>query len=356
MGIEGEQLVLDYLSRVGDLAHGTRMSATQRATLVNGLRDEIGRRRAEAGGADSRASVKRILGKMGRPEDVVAAAAEHGSAPGTTPASVPAPAPVPAPRPVAEPPRKERSRRERRTKERAAKERAPVESPPAGPPVESAPAGPPGGPDAPAWPEVPLGGPQRDAEPWPDGQIGRFFGGIEIPEMLRASPAPAEADPDAALDAALDPETAAEAEEAVRPTEPERAARTARGRRWARAALSGRRVGGPVEYLGVLLLVAGTVAGSIVVLGLGWLVTYWSPRLSRRAAQWATFGMPALVGGGYLLWLLGRTAGYWGPALAEGEADGAFADHWPWLLRGAALASAAFLLHRARRKRPPADA
>ncbi|RKN41726.1 hypothetical protein D7294_14725 [Streptomyces hoynatensis] len=122
--------------------------------------------------------------------------------------------------------------------------------------------------------------------------------------------------------------------------------------RLARAALLGKRAGGPVELLGVLLLVAGTVVGSIVVLGLGWLTAYWSPRLSRRVAQWATFGMPALVFGGYGLWLLARSGGWGGAPLEEGEAGAAFDDHWPWLLRTAALASAAFLLWRARRRAP----
>ncbi|WP_049581057.1 hypothetical protein [Streptomyces sp. SBT349] len=89
MGIENEQLVYDYLSRVGDLAHGTRMSAAQRASLVNRLRDEIGRERASAPGSESQATVKRILGRMGRPEDIVAAAAEAPQAPAASPPAAP---------------------------------------------------------------------------------------------------------------------------------------------------------------------------------------------------------------------------------------------------------------------------
>ncbi|ARQ70102.1 hypothetical protein [Streptomyces marincola] len=380
MGIEGERLVLDYLSRVGDLAHGTQMSAQQRATLVNGLRDEIGRQRAAAGGAESGAQVKRILGRMGRPEEVVAAAAERD---GTSAAAQP---PVPEPRPSGGGRTPARTPRRARSEQPPAREAAtarPVpgpsaaERPPAAPrPSESAadregpgvPLGD-GGPDGGLGPggggfggglgaAGGLGGglldkrsddPSERQEPWPDGQIGRFFGGIEIPEMLRAPAAPPDADPGDALD----PEAAAEAEKAVREAVPDPA--VPRRRRWARAALSGRRVGGPVEYLAALLLVAGTVAGEVVVLGLGWLAAYWSPRLSRRLAQWATFGMPAVVVGGYLLWLFGRSAGYWGGPLADGDVEAAFADHWPWLLRGAALASAAFLLYRARRPRPAAE-
>ncbi|MQS06419.1 hypothetical protein FNX48_004260, partial [Streptomyces sp. IF17] len=88
MGIEGEQLVLDYLSRVGDLAHTTGMSPTERRDLVTRLRADITRRRADVQGDESRADVKRILKSVGRPEDVVAAAGERAAA-------------VPAPRPAA---------------------------------------------------------------------------------------------------------------------------------------------------------------------------------------------------------------------------------------------------------------
>ena len=63
--------------------------------------------------------------------------------------------------------------------------------------------------------------------------------------------------------------------------------------------------------------------------------------------------MPATVAGAYTLWLLGRAGGYWGELLAQGEAEALLADHWPWLLRAAALASASFLLYRARRHAPP---
>ncbi|MDT0343265.1 hypothetical protein [Streptomyces litchfieldiae] len=314
MGIEGEQLVFDYLSRVGDLAHGTSMSAAERASLVNKLRDEIGRQRAAAGGAESRASVRRILGKMGRPEDVVAAAAGNPARPAE-------PAPMPRPRPAERPVERPAERQAER----------PVAAPP------------------PAGPEVPLAGPaltDDDDTFWPDGRIGRFVGGIEVPAMLRPPTGPSEAEADA--------EAGEEGEEEEAPVEAAPAKAPARRTRVLKSALSGKRVGGPVELAGVALLLAGTVVGSIYVLGLGWLLAYWSPRLSRRQAQWATFGMPSLVGGGYLLWLLGRAGGYWGATLEEGDAEAAFADHWPWLVRGAALASAAFLLYRARRPRPPA--
>jgi hypothetical protein len=223
------------------------------------------------------------------------------------------------------------------------------------------------GPRGPADPAALAGPPAAPAVPpglfglfgqaprgeWPDGDIGRFVGGIEIPELLR----PSLTDPEApvTLDKPTDAAEAPAAPDAAPDAAPGAAgeARPSPGRRLARAALAGKRVGGPVELLAAALLVGGTVAGSVVVLALGWLAAYWSPKLSRAEAQWATFGMPGTVAGGYLLWLLGRAGGYWGEALAEGEAEEAFADHWPWLLRGAALASAVFLLWRARRRVPP---
>ncbi|GAB2880359.1 hypothetical protein [Streptomyces mayteni] len=314
MGIESEQLVFDYLSRVGDLAHGTSMSAAERAALVGRLRDEIGRQRSAAtGGGESRSSVRRILGRMGTPEDVVASASSGGGGGGGAPPPAPVPAAVPAPE-------------------------APAAAVPL--PLPRLPAAEPG----PAFEAMPKAF-------WPDGDIGGFHGGIEIPEMLR--PGLAGDDEPATL---TKPSDAAADEPPVATAPAPAPARPSPGRRLARAALGGRRVGGPVELLGVILLVGGTVAGSVVVLALGWLTCYWSPRLSRREAQWATFGMPAVVASGYAVWLLGRAGGYWGELLAEGEAEALLSDHWPWLLRGAALASAALLLLRARRHVPPPKA
>ncbi|OEV04895.1 hypothetical protein [Streptomyces oceani] len=87
MGIESDQLVFDYLSRVGDLAHGTSMTAAERARLVSGLRTDIERMRTAAGGAESKAATRRILRRLGRPEDLVANAdgGSGGSADGGGP-------------------------------------------------------------------------------------------------------------------------------------------------------------------------------------------------------------------------------------------------------------------------------
>ncbi|MGW9174074.1 HAAS signaling domain-containing protein, partial [Streptomyces decoyicus] len=69
MGIESDQLVYDYLSRVGDLAQQRGLPAATRMRLVTGLRAEI-----DGQQADSVSGVKRVLARLGTPEAVVAAA------------------------------------------------------------------------------------------------------------------------------------------------------------------------------------------------------------------------------------------------------------------------------------------
>ncbi|UED85723.1 hypothetical protein [Streptomyces profundus] len=323
MGIEDEKLVFDYLSRVGDLAHGTTMSAAERVRLVNRLRDEIGRERSGPG-AESRASVKRILGRLGSPEDVVADAAGGGNAP--PPAAKPA---APSSAPTASLP----PQREAATPEAARPEAA--------------------------GPEVPMGrtGSLPRVDSWRDGQIGGFTGGVDIPELLGPSGLPApergpstEAELEAELEAAEAEAATADAsltQPVVEDENPPRPPR--RGARLARAVLSGRRRGGVIELAGVAALVGGAVWPSLYAMALGWLLAYWSPRLSTREGQWAAVGMPALVATVYAVWLLGRAGGYWGELLQEGDAQTMLADDWALLLRTAALTSAAFLLFRARR-------
>ncbi len=69
VGIESDQLVYDYLSRVGDLAQQRGLPAATRMRLVTGLRAEI-----DGQQADSVSGVKRILARLGTPEAVVTAA------------------------------------------------------------------------------------------------------------------------------------------------------------------------------------------------------------------------------------------------------------------------------------------
>ncbi|WP_336053411.1 hypothetical protein [Streptomyces sp. CA2R101] len=80
MGIESDQLVYDYLSRVGDLAQQRGLPSAMRMRLVTGLRAEI-----DGQQADSVSGVKRILARLGTPEAVVAAAGStDGRAPGAS--------------------------------------------------------------------------------------------------------------------------------------------------------------------------------------------------------------------------------------------------------------------------------
>jgi hypothetical protein len=87
MGIESDQLVYDYLSRVGDLAQATTLTAAERARLVTGLRQAIDDRRGGAPPGSQRAekaSVQKILTGIGSPADVVRQAV-HGGVPETVP-------------------------------------------------------------------------------------------------------------------------------------------------------------------------------------------------------------------------------------------------------------------------------
>ncbi|MFE2251039.1 hypothetical protein ACFXC2_30525, partial [Streptomyces lavendulae] len=88
MGIESDHLVYEYLSRVGDLAQRRQLSSGDRMRLVSGLRDEIDRRRAKYE-PETPAAVRRILERIGTPEEVLDTLGEP-----TRPAAAPAPAPA----------------------------------------------------------------------------------------------------------------------------------------------------------------------------------------------------------------------------------------------------------------------
>ncbi|MDV9193421.1 hypothetical protein R6L23_35335, partial [Streptomyces sp. SR27] len=79
MGIESDQLVYDYLSRVGDLAQQRQLPASERMRLVSTLRNEIDRRRATHG-EESPSAVRGILGALGTPDEVVERAEGPGAA------------------------------------------------------------------------------------------------------------------------------------------------------------------------------------------------------------------------------------------------------------------------------------
>ncbi|OSC57204.1 hypothetical protein B5181_33225, partial [Streptomyces sp. 4F] len=91
VGIESDQVVFEYLSRVGDVAQQRQLPSATRMRLVSELRNEIDRSRAKTT-VDSPAAVRRILDRLGSPDDVVDAA---GGASGDRRPPVPPPAAVP---------------------------------------------------------------------------------------------------------------------------------------------------------------------------------------------------------------------------------------------------------------------
>jgi hypothetical protein len=92
MGAESDRLILDYLSKVGDLAQ-TALPADRRRELVARLREDIDRERR---GSESPAVVRRILGRLGAPDEVVKEAAAVPAPRHPEPRAAIAPDPAPA--------------------------------------------------------------------------------------------------------------------------------------------------------------------------------------------------------------------------------------------------------------------
>ncbi|MER5491356.1 hypothetical protein [Streptomyces sp. NPDC002490] len=363
MGIESDRLVFDYLSRVGDLAQQQQLPSSARMRLVAELRDEIDRHRSKAS-TDSPASVRRILSRIGDPDELVAQAGT-GARPATdgTPLAVPeqrtvqAPPPPPAdplvPKPgePQDPPGPDESAGRPTAKSlwglvpRPRKAAAPHDVPPTLPP----------GLDddhrAPAPPHLApldeLGSPSGNRDWWrvdtgprePFDSVPGFVGGIEIPEILK--PPPATTDP---KDDAPEPAAGAPAAQDTAPLAPA----TTPGTRAARALLTG--WSNPLLLLAVALLVFGALAGNLLALAGGWAIAWLSRRLTPAESQFAVVWLPGLSLAGGVLWLWGRAAGHWGPKLVDERFDEAIGETWPWVLKSAALASAAFLLWRSQRK------
>ncbi|MEO3978643.1 hypothetical protein [Streptomyces sp. CAU 1734] len=378
MGIESDQLVYDYLSRVGDLAQQRQLPSGARMRLVSSLRSEIDRERAGAA-ADNPASVRRILGRLGTPDEVVAAAGDDPPAPPppSAPPAAPAP-PPPAAAPGARPPGGRGGgfrvpglgglpgQRGRRRVPRPRRDSPAVPQPPAGamPPHLA--------------PMDELGSSEADVDWWsvtprPFGageRVAGFTGGVEIPEILKPPP-PADdddADSDSNSDPGAEPAAPAGAEKADGPASggTRRAAlRLLRGRlrrtpeaapapvaEPAAEAPPGRlaRLGNPFLLLAAALLIAGAAFDSLIALGLGWLFAYGSRRLSVTERKFAVLGLPGAALAAGLVWLWGRTDGRWGDPVPDGGMGDAMTATWPWVLRGAALASALYLIWRARRR------
>lgn len=353
MGIESDQLVYDYLSRVGDLAQQHQLSSGTRMRLVSELRSEIERQRRTQS-ADTPGAVRRIIGTLGTPDELVEAAARTGVA-----------APVPEAREEDRPqgrpeatgipgPRRPKLRRKdllRKDPFRkgASQERKPAPAP-APPPVQ------PSAPHRAGTDELGADGGEPEwwsVEPGPFGEFGPgtevpgFRGGVEIPAILRP-PAPEE-------DEDEDEEPAEPGEDA----EEEAALPERRRRRWLpkvrrsrgeAAAASPRGFAHPLLLLAAALLVTGAVMGSLAVLGGGWLLAYLSRKLSRAEAKWAVMGLPGVVAAAAVVWLWGRMEGRWGAPIPEHGMADALSDVWPVTLRTAAVASAVFLVWRARRR------
>lgn len=379
MGTEGDQLIFSYLSKVGDLAQAA-MPPRDRARLVAKLRDDIDRQR---GGSDSPAAVRRILGRLGSPDEVVSAAS-----------AVPAQREPEAPRPEL-------------VREPEAPGRAPVvprqaDAPGGGDPApgEAIPGASPGaGPKSAGslGPSSGLGG----GEPWPvrldKGEAGAPEPvGLDGPppvewwrtprrpltlEEIAALPgvtipldAPAEA---GTGEEAVDGEAAAKPDADATAGEPQDGPPPSRKGRWrlggrARGSAAdgkpepeprgGRRGGLPglgglrglggafMETLAAVALFAGAVLGSWLPLLAGWAMAYYSRRLSPSEAKFAALGLPGTVLVGMMVWLWGRTEGRWGEPIAQGRLNAAVSDAFPWTVRVAAVGSALFILWRVRRR------
>ncbi|MFG3659258.1 hypothetical protein [Streptomyces sp. NPDC047706] len=329
MGIESDKVVYEYLSRVGDVAQQRQLPSATRMRLVSQLRDEIGRRRARSV-VDSPAAVRRILSRIGDPDEVVAAAGDGASG-----GAVRAPgAAVPEPRRTPE--------REARPGAKGLRRVVPPPRP-AGPRSPLPPA------DAPAPPhragEHELGDDATrpdwwrvDSSPFGVGDsVPGFVGGVEIPELLRppeqekgAEPAPAASRPP---DADLDAESGAGRAPARRRFLPSPG-------KW----------NNPLLLLAAALLAAGAVLGNLLPLAAGWLIAYASRRLTSWETKWAVMILPGAAVAVGFGWLWGRLDGRWGAPIADGQMNDALSGTWPWVLRGAAVASALFLVWRSQRK------
>lgn len=293
MGIESEEIVYDYLSRVGDLAQRA-LPADRRRELVARLRDEIEERRAEE--EDTPAGVRRILGSLGSPDDVVEAEALHRAAEGVPP---PFPGDTTQMGPSLDP---------QWWRTAPPRERNPLLDPP----DED---------DLPGLDGFGIPGPRAPL----DGEEDDAGGGEGVGKRRRrwwSRPVP------------VVEEGGAQEEKAPR--------------------------GGLLSLRGVVVhwrevaaaavLVAGTVLGLWVVVVIGWAFVYYTSRLSRAEAGTAAIGIPFLsaLGAGVYVW--GRARGRWGEPLPDGHVRPVLEDVLPLTVRVAAVASAVYLLWRADRR------
>ncbi|MCX4859329.1 hypothetical protein [Streptomyces canus] len=352
MGIESDQVVYEYLSRVGDVAQQRQLPSSTRMRLVSELRNEIDRRRAKVT-VDSPAAVRRIIARLGSPDEVVTAAGgTAGSAPQAPVVSMPV----------------QRDRESEET-ERPKGLRKVVPRPRPGTPPQPAPAADRDmshGPHLAGLDELGDSAAQPDwwrvdSSPFGVGDsVPGFVGGVEIPELLKPPPPKEEKKPEpppaveqVAQAPAVRTRTAWWRPKTVtKAAEPVVEAVPARRRPFFRAAGSG---GGgwsnPLLLLAAALLVAGAVLGNLLVLVVGWLIAWASRRLTDTETKWAVVFLPTLSLTAGLVWLWGRNEGRWGEPIAQGHMNDAISETWPWVVRGAAVASALFLVWRSQRQR-----
>ncbi|MFE4329937.1 hypothetical protein ACFRQM_10840 [Streptomyces sp. NPDC056831] len=348
MGIESEQLVYDYLSRVGDLAQQQQLSSGTRMRLVSTLRGEIDRQRGTQS-ADTPAAVRRIIGRLGTPDELVAAAA--ASADGTVELPQrPEPA-AGAARGIPRP-RKRMLRKDSSGKGASQAPDGESEAPADSAAPEAAAGRVPSPPHMAGTDELGPSGSEPDwwriePEPFGDGvDVPGFVGGVEIPDMMKQPPArdavPRPRTGDSADDGPAEDVGTDEAAPRRRrlPGLRRRAPRESRARGFSH----------PFLLLAAGLLVVGAVMGSWLALAGGWLLAYGSRKLSRAEAKWAAMGLPGVVVAGALVWLWGRTEGRWGEPIPQGGMAEALSGVWPVVVRTAAVASAVFLVWRARKR------
>ncbi|MFF0285580.1 hypothetical protein [Streptomyces sp. NPDC005262] len=365
MGIESDQLVYDYLSRVGDLAQQQQLSSGTRMRLVAALRTEIDRQRGSQA-TDTPAAVRRIIGRLGTPDELVAAAARSADGTVTLPGAAEAPdAGDPQSRGIPRPRRgtlRKESSRKGASEGAAGASRAPEISGTSGASGGDVPAQRvPSPPHMAGTDELGASGSEPDwwrieSGPFGDGvEVPGFVGGVEIAELLRPPRPPVEgtAEGAAGADAEEGGDGAGAGSDGADPGEADDTPRgrwRPRSRRRAPRENNGFRFSHPLLLLAAALLVTGAVTGYWVALAGGWLLAYGSRTLSRTEAKLAAMWLPGAVAAGGLVWLWGRLDGRWGEPIPEDGMGEALSGVWPVVVRGAAVASALFLVWRARRR------
>jgi hypothetical protein len=196
---------------------------------------------------------------------------------------------------------------------------------------------------APDWWRTDFGGGGRTSPM----RVGGFVGGVEIPDILR----PPAGRPGQAGKAERDAEPE-EAEEAVEDDAPGRSRAW-----WRRRGTAGRTAGlrggfgSPFLLVAALPLIAGAILGNVWVLLAGWALAYFSRTLSATESRFAVFVLPGVSVAGGAVWIWGRYNGRWGEPVPDGAFGDALSGTWPVVVRVAAVATALYLVWRARRGR-----